>query len=304
MPVYNTPEEYLREAIESILTQTFKNFELILVNDGSTNNVEEVILSYADPRIVYVRNSHNLQLVTTLNKGLALCHGEYIARLDADDIALPTRLEKQVLFLDEHADIGLVATAYECIPKRGEWQGPRLHSEIKEALLFEGCALAHSSVMFRRCLGVQYGHEYLHCEDYALWLDLLDKTKMEIIPEVLLTYRWHESNVSIIYADIQKENASRVRCFAQQKYYACDETLLNIFFQEEILLPDLMRAAYFCSYMGQYGRRYHHSYRKALKRIIKNWAFVKFLWLDSVNGVLGVSFKYKLKNTFRALIGR
>ena len=107
MPVYNTKEEYLREAIESILNQTFTDFEFIIINDGSTNNAEEVIKSYKDSRIKYYRQE-NHGLIYTLNYGLSLCNGEYIARMDSDDISLPFRFEKQIEVLDKNPNIGIV----------------------------------------------------------------------------------------------------------------------------------------------------------------------------------------------------
>ena len=96
MSVYNARADELRQAIESILNQTYKNFEFIIINDGSTNDTEDVILSYEDKRIRYVKNEVNLKIIASLNKGLKLCRGKYIARLDADDYSAPTRLEKQV----------------------------------------------------------------------------------------------------------------------------------------------------------------------------------------------------------------
>src|SRR5574344_639787 len=106
MPVYNTDETFLRESIESILNQSFKDFEFIIINDGSTNNAEDVILSYKDERIRYYKNDINLKLIKTLNRGLLLAEGEYIARMDSDDISLPTRFQTQVEFLGKNPNIG------------------------------------------------------------------------------------------------------------------------------------------------------------------------------------------------------
>ena len=106
MPVYNG-ERYLREAIDSILNQTFKDFEFLIINDGSTDLSVEIIESYADKRISLAHNGQNLGLITTLNRGFDLACGEYIARMDCDDISLPDRLEKQVVFMDNHPEIGI-----------------------------------------------------------------------------------------------------------------------------------------------------------------------------------------------------
>ena len=109
MPVHNEPENVLRMAINSILNQTFTDFEFIIINDASENNAEDVILSYKDDRIKYYKNEVNLKVVKTLNKGLELATCEYIARMDADDISFKTRLEKQVNILDNNPEIGLVS---------------------------------------------------------------------------------------------------------------------------------------------------------------------------------------------------
>ena len=109
MAVYNG-EKYLREAIESILDQTYTNFEFLIINDGSSDRTEEIILSYNDKRIRYIKNEQNLKLIASLNKGLDLAKGEFIARMDADDISLPERLEKQINFLEKHPEIGLLGS--------------------------------------------------------------------------------------------------------------------------------------------------------------------------------------------------
>ena len=108
MPVYNG-EKYLRPAIESILNQTFSDFEFLIINDGSTDNSESIILSYKDERIRYVKNENNLKLIKTLNKGIDLARGKYIARMDADDISLPTRLEREIEYMESHPECGLVS---------------------------------------------------------------------------------------------------------------------------------------------------------------------------------------------------
>ena len=109
MPAYNA-EKYIGEAIESILNQTFKDFEFIIINDGSVDHTKEIIREYNDPRIVLLENDKNRGIVLSLNKGLDAATGKYIARMDADDIALKNRFERQVEYLDEHKDIGVLGT--------------------------------------------------------------------------------------------------------------------------------------------------------------------------------------------------
>ena len=108
LPVYNA-ERFLREAIDSVLKQTFVDFEFIILNDGSTDKTEDIILSYKDPRIRYVKNEKNLKLIKTLNKGVDMARGKYIARMDADDISLPERFEKEVAYLEAHPDVAVVS---------------------------------------------------------------------------------------------------------------------------------------------------------------------------------------------------
>lgn len=121
MPAYNA-EKYIGEAIESILNQTFKDFEFIIINDGSVDHTKEIIREYNDPRIVLLENDKNRGIVLSLNKGLDAATGKYIARMDADDIALKNRFERQVEYLDEHKDIGVLGKVTDVVARLGETQ--------------------------------------------------------------------------------------------------------------------------------------------------------------------------------------
>lgn len=197
MPVYNTPEEYLREAIESILKQTFSNFEFVIIDDGSTDrNVKKVIQSYQDKRIAYYYKE-NAGVANALNYGIKKATGTYIARMDSDDISLPERLEKQVAFLDAHPDISLVGALYERFP---EYCIPHLPQTVGLIDMLKWCPVAHPLVMFRKkdfeSRHLFYDPAY-RTEDYELWgRALLAGLKFANIQEVLLKYRWHASNVS------------------------------------------------------------------------------------------------------------
>ena len=199
-PVYNTPEPFLREAIESILNQTFHDFELIIVNDASLDeNVEKVILSYHDDRIRYYRNEKNMGISITRNKLIDLANAEYLAVMDHDDISLPERFEKQVAFLDNHPDIGLLGTAHWEEPAHKLIHHPLSNDEIEEALVYD-CPLIHPSVMMRKSVlvqtGVRYDKDYFPTEDYNLYLHLIGKTKFANLPEALFCYRKHNSNTT------------------------------------------------------------------------------------------------------------
>jgi glycosyltransferase involved in cell wall biosynthesis len=214
MAVYNG-EKFLREAIESILNQTYANFEFLIINDGSTDLTEEIILSYSDLRIRYIKNETNLKLIASLNKGLDLANGKYIARMDADDISLPKRLEKQVDFLEENQEIGVLGTGVKTIGLENNYEVhfKQGHNQIRFELFFHNY-LHHPTVMLRNDLIKKnkiYYESYLHAEDYALWVKLTEFTKIEILAEILLNYRIHESNISEIHKNQQQIQTSYIR---------------------------------------------------------------------------------------------
>jgi glycosyltransferase involved in cell wall biosynthesis len=173
MPVYNGAP-CLAEAIQSILRQTFTGFEFLIINDGSTDGSVAVIQGFHDPRIRLVHNETNLGLVASLNKGLGLAQGEYIARMDADDISRPERLALQVNFMDTNPAVGVCGSWVQYFPKaeNSVWKLPRRTEEIR-CLQFTTVGVAHPSIMLRRQLfanyGLLYDPRYRHIEDYELW---------------------------------------------------------------------------------------------------------------------------------------
>jgi len=210
MPVYNG-EKYLSEAIESVLNQTFGDFEFIIINDGSTDRTEDIILSYADPRIVYVKNEENLQIARTLNKGIILVKGKYIARMDADDISLPERFGKQIAFMEANRDVDICGAWIQFFGhKDNVWQTEKNHESIKTELLF-GCPMAHPTFMAKREVFQDHKYEDVYSEDYALWVMLIDKFQFANIQEVLLKYRAHSHQTTILHDDLQKENYIRIK---------------------------------------------------------------------------------------------
>ena len=200
MPAYNA-EKYIAAAIDSILSQTFGDFEFIIINDCSTDRTEEIVLSYEDPRIVYLKNDENLGVAKTLNKGLAAAKGKYIARMDADDISMPERLAKQVAFLEMNPNIAVMGTNVEIFNETGTictgWSATE-PEQMKVDLLY-ACGLAHPSVMIRtdaiRDLG-GYDPEFNGLEDYELWCRVTEKHQITTLPDILLRYRIHGSQVT------------------------------------------------------------------------------------------------------------
>lgn len=211
---------YLAEALDSILAQSFGDFELVIVNDGSSDASPAIIDAYAarDARIRAVHRP-NSGLIASLNYILELARGEYVARMDGDDIALPERFARQVAFLDAHPDHGVVGTRVLRItetgePKRGAAIDHPLSAESVTAALESGPLLCHPSVMMRRDLLRAVGGyrpAYRHCEDYDLWLRLAERTRMANLPDRLLLYRYSGTQVSNRHVLVQHYGAAVAR---------------------------------------------------------------------------------------------
>ena len=198
MAVYNG-EKYLREAIDSILRQTFTDFEFLIINDGSTDNSVEIIKSYDDKRIHLVHNEKNIGLAASLNKGLKLAQGDYVARMDCDDISYPLRLEKQVKFMDKHLDIGICGAWMRTFGETKEevLSYPTSNEEIS-ATLFYKSAISHPTIIFRKKIfqefNIYYNPKLIYAQDFDLWNKLRAKVKFANIPEVLYYYRVLQSS--------------------------------------------------------------------------------------------------------------
>lgn len=202
LPAYNA-ESFITETIQSILNQTYQNFELIVINDASTDNTESAVNSFNDSRIKYFANSTNLKLIKTLNKGISLSKGKYIARIDADDICHPRRLELQVTFLTNNPDIAVVGTDIYLIDKSGLVYGRGVSIETRPNFikwsLQRRCCLYHPSVMFNKQLvgtSLYYDEKFINAEDYELWLRLTSTFKIANIHKPLVFYRIHNASIS------------------------------------------------------------------------------------------------------------
>jgi len=198
LPVYNA-KRFLIHALESLGGQTFRDYEVVAVDDGSIDSSGE-ILREASGRWPWLKviSQPNRGVAAALNRGLAECRGEFIARMDADDIARPTRLARQVAFLSAHPDVGVCGTYAMTL---GERRARKLRYGVSDQVLRSrmvfGCALAHPTVMMRRSvLEAEPGPYAGRFEDYDLWLRLLRRTKFACLPEVLLDYRVHPAQVT------------------------------------------------------------------------------------------------------------
>jgi glycosyltransferase involved in cell wall biosynthesis len=203
MAVFNG-EKYLREAVESILNQTFRDFEFIAIDDGSTDGSKMILdeLARRDPRLRVVSRP-NKGLTPTLNEGLSLARGRYVARMDADDVAMPTRFEKQVAFLDANPDVVLLGGAYELIDEEGRLltvQRPAVDDATLQSHCLAGrTPICHPLAMMRREALQQvggYDESYSVAQDLDLWLRLGEVGRLACVTDVLLKYRMHETSVS------------------------------------------------------------------------------------------------------------
>lgn len=236
LPAYNA-EKYLHEAIDSILNQTYTNFELIILNDGSTDKTEEIILSYSDPRIRYIKNEQNIRLIRTLNKGIELARGKYIARMDADDISLPNRFQVEYDFMERNPDISVCSSKiYHLFSSNKIVKGHYYPCESPIACCF--CSifrtpLSHPASFFRAEILKKYRYDTsdgaLHIEAFVLWGNLaLANEKMAVINERLLYYRDNDQSICHSYTGLQIANhKKRVRYMLK--------TMLDINISDRIL---------------------------------------------------------------------
>jgi hypothetical protein len=222
MAVYNG-ERYLRDAVESILCQTFQDFQFLIINDGSTDNTRDVILSYDDARIVLVDNEHNVGQTRSLNRGLELAAGELIARQDADDISEPGRLAKQATFLERHPEVALLGTWYKEIDVQGTVVGDRTlpcrTTDIRWSLLFF-CPFVHSSVMLRKSVLSEqigfYSEALAYSQDYELWHRIARRFPIANLPEPLVRLRTTPWSMTATYGDrVHEGHRIRIAQIAQ-----------------------------------------------------------------------------------------
>lgn len=224
MSVYNG-ERFLREAIDSILVQTFTNFEFLIMDDGSSDTSAAIIQSYSDPRIRYVRNEKNLGLTESLNKGIALANCELIARMDADDVAYPHRLEKQYAYMMKHPYCALLSTWARVVSEERKFiRLERYRSEFYYYNLTFECWMYHPTVMFRKqpvtMLG---GYAVEYSEDFDLFWRISSMFEIGNLPEVLLDYRISKSSLHAVMKKDEYTTANEVNVLRNIRHYLGEE---------------------------------------------------------------------------------
>jgi glycosyltransferase involved in cell wall biosynthesis len=222
MPVYNG-EKYLRAAISSVLNQSFGDFEFLIVNDGSTDKSVDIIQSYNDQRMRLIHNKTNVGVTRALNLGLELACGEYIARMDSDDISLVERLGKQVVFMDTHPDVGVCGTWAMTIgsSEEGLVNKPPSDNETIRCIMFFENTMCHSSVMIRKDLSnrlkIRYDPAFRHSQDYELWVRYSRHVRFANVAEVLIWYRRHDNSITKRAPEEQIATRKRVWIFQLAK---------------------------------------------------------------------------------------
>lgn len=215
MSVYNTDEVYLRDAIESILNQTYRNFEFLIINDGCNEQTYQVLKEYDDSRISIINNQENIGLTKSLNKGIKLSKGKYIARMDADDVSLPKRFEYQVKYMEANQDIAVLGSWIISNNETYKFLGSNSSKYREVRMLFENAGICHPTAFIRRSFLLEndicYDERIKKSQDYKLWVDILKNGKMAVIPEVLLNYRYHPQQISVMGNEEQKKYDKFIR---------------------------------------------------------------------------------------------
>lgn len=275
MSVFNG-DRFLTEAIESILKQTFRDFEFVIINDGSTDRTASILTSYekSDSR-VRVYDQENKGLIASLNRGCGLAHGKYIARMDADDVSMPGRLERQVRFLENHRGVGLLGGAAEIIDYQGRWLSlvcPLLDDQsIRDALRSFSFPIFHAAVVMRKQTFDEaggYRAQFMHAEDYDLWLRIIECWKVANLPDVVLRKRTHSEGVSV--RNLRQQSLSALAAHglssARQRHSAeppCDEPVISEGFVEKLGVSRAsqrrMLASAYVSWIGAMSQASQHA---------------------------------------------
>jgi len=302
MPVYNA-ENYIKQTIDSILTQTFVDFEFLIIDDGSSDKSLQILSTYTDPRIKVFKNERNIGYVRTLNKLIKLSKGEYIARQDNDDISFPKRLEKQVHFLNKNQEIGICGSNAMIFGTKKNMTFLPLHDEEIRAYMIFSNPIYHPTVMYRKTLfnelGVdKYDESLCPAEDYAMWFNASKKTKLANLTEPLLKYRIHENNTGSLNKNIQDENANKVRKDIFKFTLSMDISTEEIRLLSLIYKRDLINYENLISYEQLLIKILHKNseIKYFNERVLKNLLF--YFWTNVCFKIKNISRTKKLKVYF------
>lgn len=315
LPVYNG-SNYVNEAIASILNQSFTNFEFIIINDGSTDNSLEIINSFDDSRIRLINNSINSGIVKSLNTGLDQAVGKYILRMDADDISLPKRIEKQVNFMDKNPGIGISGTQVLILEglKKKIKSNPFINPEDIKANLLYKSSLAHPTVIMRKSLldkhNLRYSEDYPYAEDYELWFRATQKFKITNMNQALLAYRKHDHRSSSMYSKEQMNSSKKiVKQALQLLQIAPSPDELELHFS--LSKPDRMNLKEFILFHREWSKKLIAQNKKvnwynahSLKKVISNrwYTICRLNKLGALHFLSSQSFNISNRRDFKNLL--
>jgi glycosyltransferase involved in cell wall biosynthesis len=218
MSIYNEPEEWLRESIESILNQSFSDFEFIIINDNPTREFNEVLLreyQKKDNRIAIINNDVNIGLTKSLNKGLEITRGEFIARMDADDISSRLRFEEQLRFFYRNPEVSIVGTSARLVGEKNKNWHVYKQNDFLKCLFLQGNFITHPSLMMKRDvvndIGLRYDPYFLKSQDYDFIVRASKKVKISNIDKILLSHRVHKAQISTLDRCTQKSYGNKIR---------------------------------------------------------------------------------------------
>lgn len=301
MPVYNMAE-FVGEAMESILWQTFSDFEFIIVDDASDDSTNTIINSYRDDRIVLCINDRNVGNYYSRNKGFRVAKGKYIAVMDADDVAMPDRLEKQFAYLEKHLEVLAVGSNCVFMPVGYISKKPSSYREIQLALLGNNCFI-HSSLMIRANIFRQlggYNERYYYSADYDLLCRLAQLGKIENLLEPLIKYRFHPDQITAVYWGKQRSFADEIRRNYQMvfinQYKKEDQSLVE---WAEVANPYIAQVIAYYTYAFYSGNvDYEHMADELLDQVFEMMSEAMPIRLE--RGVLGIAcgLVYLLRNKF------
>ena len=273
MPTYNIAP-YVREAIESVLQQTYRDFELLVIDDCSTDNTVNVVRSIDDARIRIVQNEKNVGLAENLNRGLSLITTEYVARMDGDDIAKPFWLEKEVAVLDAHPEIGICSGGFE---RFGTTKSlvlfPERHEGIAANMLFECSVIVPTFRMsLYRDHGLRYSTEDFPAEDYRFWAECLRVTQVYNVQETLFLYRMHPTQICTARREEQQNKVAEVRRYMLEWLNPDFSEEEKVYYTGQFMAPqitsrqDYLERQDFCGKLVAKNRSVGHFEEAALRR--------------------------------------
>lgn len=273
MPTYNVAP-YVREAIDSVMQQTYTNFELLVIDDCSTDDTVSVVRSINDPRIHIIQNEKNVGLAENLNRGLSHITTEYVARMDGDDIAEPRWLEREVAILDNHPDIGICSGGFERFGTvKSLVRFPEQHEDCMANMLFECSVIVPTFRMsLYRNHGLRYSTEAFPAEDYRFWAECLRVTKIYNIQETLFHYRMHPAQICTARREEQQRKVAQVRRYMLEWLSEDFNEEEQTYYTGQFMAPqiaskqDYQERKAFCRKMIEKNRSVGHFDEEALRR--------------------------------------